>query len=196
METVSTPKSLLVLIGGLVAGVGLGLILVLVCGVGGYVVGLRASAQDADPPANPSTVLAIGSPVPEFALVALNGQQVKINELRGYPIMINFWASWCGPCVAEMPLIQDRYDQYGSRLVILAINADEPRSDVLDFVNDNGLTFSILLDPNGSVQSLYHIRAYPTSFFVDAEGILQAEHIGTLSATQIDQYLGMIGVGK
>lgn len=68
--------------------------------------------------------------------------------------------------------------------------------DVLDYINLKSLTFSILLDPDGSVQDLYGVHAYPTSFFVDADGVLQAQHIGTLSAAQIDQYLRMIGVGE
>jgi thiol-disulfide isomerase/thioredoxin len=191
MET-KARNSLLVVACGLVAGLGLGLLVLFGCGVGGYLLGIGVSSKNADQPG----ALAVGSPVPDFALVALNGQQVRLSELRGYPVVINFWATWCGPCVAEMPLLQKRYEQYEPELIILAVNADEPRQDVLDFVNDKELTFSILLDPNGSVQNQYRIRAYPTSFFVDAEGILQAQYVGTLSEAVLDEYLGMSGVGK
>lgn len=193
---ISRGKSLWILLASLFGGIGLGFAALLVWGVGKYVLQSAPSAVDGGDDGIRPSVVEIGSLVPGFTLDALNGQQVKFDDLRGYPIMINFWASWCGPCTSEMPLLQDRYDQYGSRLLILAINASEPRQDVLDYVNLEGLTFSILLDPDGSIQDLYNIHAYPTSFFIDAEGVLQAQHIGSLSATQIDQYLRMIGVGK
>ncbi len=189
---ISRGKSLLVLLVSLFGGIWIGFVILMAFGVGKYVLGSTPSSAGGEPPA----VLVIGSSAPGFSLEALNGQEVEFQDLRGYPIMINFWASWCGPCDSEMPLLQDRYNQYDSRLLILAVNASEPRQDVLDYINLKGLTFSILLDPDGSVQDLYGVHAYPTSFFVDADGVLQAQHIGTLSAAQIDQYLRMIGVGE
>jgi len=165
---ISRGKSLWILLASLFGGIGLGFAALLVWGVGKYVLQSAPSAVDGGGNEIRPSEVEIGSLAPGFTLDALNGQQVKFDDLRGYPIMINFWATWCGPCTSEMPLLQDRYDQYGSHLLILAINASEPRQDVLDYVNLEGLTFSILLDPDGSIQDLYNIHAYPTSFFIDA----------------------------
>jgi thiol-disulfide isomerase/thioredoxin len=111
-------------------------------------------------------------------------------------VLINFWATWCGPCVEEMPTIEKYYHQYKNELRVLAVNDDEPAADVENFVHDMGLSFDILLDPGAKVQSLYRLRGYPTSFIVDAEGIIRVQHIGPMSEKQLEGYLSQVGVGQ
>jgi thiol-disulfide isomerase/thioredoxin len=138
----------------------------------------------------------LDQPAPDFKLETLSGESIQLSELRGKPVVINFWATWCGPCIEEMPTIEKYYHQYKNDFRILAVNDDEPAADVEKFVRDMGLTFDILLDPGAKVQSLYRLRGYPTSFIVDAEGIVRVQHIGPMSEKQLEGYLSEVGVGQ
>jgi thiol-disulfide isomerase/thioredoxin len=132
---------------------------------------------------------------PEFSLNNLNGEKILLKQTRGKAIVLNFWATWCGPCVIEMPSLQKYYEKYPEQLEILAINADEPEVNVRQFVYELGLTFDILLDPGGNIQELYNIQAYPTSYFLDRDRVIRAQHIGSFTEEQLGEYLAMVGVG-
>jgi peroxiredoxin len=95
-----------------------------------------------------------------------------------------------------MPNIRKFYEKYPGQFDVLAVNADEPRPDVERFVDDMGLTFDVLLDPGGKTQQLYQIRGYPTSFIVDAQGIIRVQHIGLLTEDNLKDYLLKVGVGQ
>lgn len=138
----------------------------------------------------------VGAQAPDFALLDLEGELVRLADLRGHPILINFWATWCGPCRLEMPIMQQRFEEFGDQgFIILAINFDEPQAIVQAFNNEIGLTFPILLDPGAEVQRRYRMRGYPASFFVDRDGIIQAHHIGLMTQNQLDENLTLIGIG-
>jgi peroxiredoxin len=137
----------------------------------------------------------IGERSPDFELSNLAGERVRLSDQRGKPVILNFWATWCSPCVVEMPNIQKYYERYPGDFSVLAVNADEPELTVKRFVEDMGLSFDILLDPGGDVQSLYQIRGYPTSYFVDGEGVIRVQHIGFLTEDQLADYLSQVGVG-
>lgn len=138
----------------------------------------------------------MGSIAPNFKLQTLDGEEVQLSDFRGHPVLINLWATWCGPCRLEMPAIQDRFELYGDDgFVVLAVDFDEPVSAVKDFRDELGLTFHILLDPGANVQKLYRNRNYPTSFFVDEAGVIQVHHIGVMTEGQLDENLAEIGVG-
>lgn len=136
----------------------------------------------------------MGALAPDFELQNLAGETVHLSDYRGQSVLINFWATWCGPCVVEMPDIQERYDAYIPDLVVLGLNFDEPQETVQAFVNELELTFPILLDVGGKIQQQYQVRGYPSSFFVDPEGVIQVIHIGVMLPEQIDEYLFQIGI--
>ncbi|MCU0489114.1 MAG: TlpA family protein disulfide reductase [Anaerolineales bacterium] len=118
---------------------------------------------------------------PDFELPSASGEIVRVTELRGKPVMLNVWASWCGPCRAEMPAMQRVYENYQSQgLEILAVNStsQDTRQDALAFVESLGLRFPILFDDEGQVARLYQVNALPTTFFIDAQGIIQDVIIG------------------
>ncbi|MBC8496885.1 MAG: TlpA family protein disulfide reductase [Anaerolineales bacterium] len=118
---------------------------------------------------------------PDFTLQNVAGETITLSELRGQPVLINLWASWCGPCRAEMPAMQRIYESYQEQgFVILAVNAtnqDSPNSAAA-FAVEHSLTFPILLDVDGAVSGLYRLRSLPTSFFVNREGIIEEIVIG------------------
>jgi cytochrome c biogenesis protein CcmG, thiol:disulfide interchange protein DsbE len=118
---------------------------------------------------------------PDFLLKDPQGETLQLAELAGQPVLVNLWASWCPPCRAEMPTMQRVYEEYQDQgFVILAVNATNQDSlnAASNFVESLGLTFPILLDPSGEVSAAYEVRALPTSFFIDREGIIREVVVG------------------
>jgi peroxiredoxin len=137
----------------------------------------------------------VGAPAPDFELQTLSGSGLRLTDLRGKVVLLNYWATWCTPCQQEMPLLQDRAVRYPTELVILGINYNEPASLVQDFVTNLKITFPILLDPGSKIQDLYRVRGYPTTVIVDVQGVIRVVHIGGLSGTMLDDYLKKLGIG-
>ncbi len=140
---------------------------------------------------NPAPI--VNRAAPDFVLNDLSGTPVRLSSLKGRPIVINFWATWCGPCQSEMPLIEKTAEKYPN-LTILAVNDDEAVSDVNSFVKRFGLSFPILMDPGAAVNIQYQVTGLPTSFFVDENGIIRSLQIGVLSEEQLKDHLHKIGL--
>ena len=118
---------------------------------------------------------------PDFTLDLVGGGQVTLSELRGKVTLINLWATWCPPCRSEMPAIQQVYEANRERgLEVLAINMTYQDSETaaVEFAQEHGLTFPILLDRTGTVGYQYQLRSLPTTFFVDQEGVIQQVILG------------------
>ncbi|MFC2053121.1 TlpA disulfide reductase family protein [Chloroflexota bacterium] len=118
---------------------------------------------------------------PDFRLSTHEGETVTLSDLRGQPVLINLWTSWCPPCKAEMPALEHVYQDYkDDGLEILAVNStsQDDAADAITFVKDLGLTFTILFDHNGRVSEQYHLQALPTSVFINREGIIQEIVVG------------------
>ncbi|MEQ6391051.1 TlpA disulfide reductase family protein [Bacillaceae bacterium S4-13-58] len=134
--------------------------------------------------------LSVGMQAPDFTLKTLDGETVSLSDFRGQKVMINFWATWCPPCRAEMPDMQKFYED--EKVVILAVNLTETESskdDVYDFRKEFGLTFPILIDENLDVGTQYQIRPIPTSFMIDTEGIIQHKATGPMNYEQMVEEL-------
>jgi len=124
----------------------------------------------------------VGKQAPDFQLLNLEGQPVSLSDFQGKPVLLNFWATWCGPCRQEMPLIQGIFEeQSGKGLVILAIDIGETPSAVNNFIQRSNFSFPVLLDTDQDVALEYNIRAIPTTFFIDKDGIIQAIKVGAFS---------------
>jgi peroxiredoxin len=118
---------------------------------------------------------------PDFTLKTLEGQTVKLSDLRGKVILVNIWASWCPPCKAEMPALEHVYQKYKDRdFVVLAVNStvQDTAANAQAFVSQNNLTFPILIDESGLVTQLYRVQSLPTSFFIGADGVISEVIIG------------------
>jgi len=123
-----------------------------------------------------------GKRAPDFELETLEGGTVKLSDYRGKRVMLNFWASWCGPCRAEMPDMQTFHED--TEIVILAVNLTDTESsekNIPNFVDEHGLTFPILLDKETEVATRYQIQPIPTSFMIDSDGIIHKVAYGALN---------------
>lgn len=120
-----------------------------------------------------------GFTAPDFTLETLDDGKVTLSELQGQVVVINLWATWCPPCRSEMPALERVWNEYrDDGLVMLAVNQREAPSRVSAFVDEFGLTFPVLLDRDGGVGARYHLRAYPTTFFVGRDGVIRDVVLG------------------
>lgn len=123
-----------------------------------------------------------GQMAPDFELTTLEGETVKLSDFRGKRVMLNFWATWCPPCRAEMPDMQRFHED--KDVVILAVNLRETETNtekVQDFLDERDLTFQVLLDDKTTVANLYQIQPIPSSFMIDSEGRIQNKAFGALN---------------
>ncbi|MEK4147700.1 TlpA disulfide reductase family protein [Robertmurraya sp. FSL W8-0741] len=122
---------------------------------------------------------------PSFAITTLDGEDVTLDDYKGKKVLLNFWATWCPPCRKEMPDMQQLYEENrDDDFVVLAVNmtnTEKKRSDVVQFVDHYQLTFPILMDENGKVAQQYEILSYPTSFFIDSDGVIRGKIVGEMS---------------
>jgi thiol-disulfide isomerase/thioredoxin len=132
-------------------------------------------------------------PALDFKLKDLNGKEVSLSDFKGKKVFLNFWASWCPPCKAEMPDIEKLYSETkDTDLVILAVNVGEGKSDVTSFLNDNKYNFTVLLDSDQNITNQYNIKGIPTSFFIDKEGNIVSSKVGGMSLDEMKSYISKL----
>ena len=125
-----------------------------------------------------------GEAAPDFTLATVAGDSLSLASLKGQVVLVDFWATWCGPCIAEMPVLQQLYEDFDGRGVeIVAVSTDITTAKVPAFVDRHGLTFPILLS-GLSVQALYRVTALPTLFVVDQRGTIRHVHVGYTPGTE------------
>lgn len=136
---------------------------------------------------------AVGARPPTLALPSDHGQTVSLDTFRGQPVVINFWATWCLPCRAEMPELEAAYVAHQARgLAILGVNLGEDRETVLAFRRDLGLTFPLLLDELGRASAEYGVKGLPTTLFIARDGRITHIHFGALSTKTLQEQLSRI----
>ena len=136
-----------------------------------------AAISGSGPPPSPRE----GFSAPDFTLELLGGGQTTLSNLRGQVVLVNFWATWCPPCRAEMPAIEKVYRSFKPLgLEVLAVNLTDQDSEaaVTSFIQELGLTFPIPLDRDGSVSARYTLRGLPSSFFIDRQGMIRSVVVG------------------
>jgi len=146
-------------------------------------------------PTTPPIGLAVGFTAPELTLTDLEGQEIRLSELRGKPVLVNFWAVWCGFCRIELPEMQEVYQEHkDDGFVILAIDVQEDPDQVKAFVDELGLTFPIIIDDTGVTTRAYRVRGLPTSYFVGPDGIILGKQIGPIDRQWMKDHLALAGV--
>ena len=137
----------------------------------GAVLGVGAGAARA--------AIAPTSMAPDFTLRTMGGPNLRLQEQRGRVVMVNFWATWCGPCRQEMPQLNKLYEKYrASGFVLLGVNVDDDSRNALDVANKLSLTFPVLLDTDKVVSHLYDLRTMPSTILIDRDGKVRYVHPG------------------
>lgn len=136
---------------------------------------------------------AIGQRAPEFVLADLDGNPIRLADLRGRPVIVNFWASWCGPCVEEFPLLRDAAQQHADDgLAVVGIVYQDRSEAARDFLQRNRATWPAAMDPGDRVAAAYGVYGPPETFFIGRDGTIVARQIGQFSAASLDEKVAAI----
>jgi cytochrome c biogenesis protein CcmG, thiol:disulfide interchange protein DsbE len=134
-----------------------------------------------------------GPPVPDREFETFEGEVTSLPELAGEPIVVNFWASWCAPCIAEMPDFETVHRDLEGRARFLGLNTQDDRAAADDLVEQTGVTYDLALDPDGDLFRDFEVFAMPSTYFVDRDGIIVHRHGGLATEGQlrdlIDEHL-------
>lgn len=134
-----------------------------------------------------------GKKVPDFTAPLLKGDgELSMSDLEGKPVVLNFWASWCGPCKDEAPLLQSAYEEYGDRISFLGVDIRDALSDALEFVDTYGLTYPSVRDEEMRVYADYGLTGQPETFFIDSQGVLVKHVPGPVDEDTLFQTLDVL----
>ena len=135
-------------------------------------------------------------PAPDFTVVDANGNPVKLSDWKGKPVVVNFWASWCPPCKAEMPDFQAVYEELGDQVIFMIINVTDGANETLEsakkHIADNGYTFPVYFDTQLLAANAYYVSSIPMTFFVDKEGNLVTYAKGMIDAQTLRRAIRLI----
>ena len=135
-----------------------------------------------------SSAIAPATAAPDFTLHAMGGPNLRLKEQRGRVVMVNFWATWCGPCRQEMPQLNRLYEKYkSSGFVLLGVNVDDDVAKATEVAGKLGVTFPVLLDTEKTVSKLYDLNTMPSTVIIDREGKVRYVHRGYLAGYE-DNY--------
>ena len=139
----------------------------------------------------------VGRAGPDFSLETAQGGVLRLSDLQGQPVLLNFWASWCPPCRIEMPELVAAYERYQSQgLVIVGVNLQEADGKVLEFARDFGMTFPIVIDRDSEVADVWRlggpVKGIPTSYFIDEAGVIRAFYYGPMTEEALEERLAQI----
>lgn len=136
------------------------------------------------------------TPAPDFTVYDLEGEPVKLSDFRGQPVVLNFWASWCGPCKNEMPDFQAAFEKYGDRVAFMMVNLTDNTTETVEtasaLIADLGYTFPVYYDTTEAASILYRVSSIPVTFFVDAQGDIVAYGTGSMALETVEKGIGMI----
>ena len=137
-----------------------------------------------------------GSEAPDFTVYDLEGNAYKLSDFRGKPVLLNFWASWCGPCQMEMPDFQKFYETHGDKVNFVIVNLTDGQQETVEsasaFIAEKGYTFPVYYDTDIDAAMKYGVSAVPVSYFIDAEGYFVAWAQGALSADMLQQGMDLL----
>lgn len=148
----------------------------------------------ADP--SSATGLTVGQRAPEFSGATLEGLSVRLSEFRGQPVLINIFASWCGPCQIEAPHLVAIHQEYDGQVQVIGINLQETPAAVASFQQTYAIDFPLVLDPGGELTEIYRPVGLPTTWFIDPQGVIRYVHAGPLTLELLQQAIQAAQAGK
>jgi thiol-disulfide isomerase/thioredoxin len=137
------------------------------------------------PSSGPEAMVEVGLEAPKFKLPDLSGQEVSLDQYKGKVVMLDFWATWCGPCRMSMPILENIQKEYSNDLTLLAINLQEPRDGVRDFVREQGIHSRVLLDESGKIGETYGAGSIPMQVLIDRQGVVRYIVFGVRAASEL-----------
>ena len=150
--------------------------------------GSAAISSDENSGADAGTANDLG-PAADFVVFDADGAEHRLADYIGHPIVLNFWASWCGPCRQEMPYFDDAFAEYGDQVIFLMVNATDGTSETQEtaqsYIDESRFLFPVYFDLEGSACSAYRITAFPTTWFIDSNGRVAGYHVGSMSAQDL-----------
>jgi cytochrome c biogenesis protein CcmG/thiol:disulfide interchange protein DsbE len=171
----------------------------MVAGVGLFIVGVTAwfllANRLADDPTQPTDFSAIPAKVqydaPTLTLNDIEGNRFSLSDYRGQVVLVNLWATWCPPCKAEMPLLQDYYTKHKKEgFSVIAIEDGDPTSDVISFIKEYNLTFPVWLDPTyQATDNAFKTKNLPSSYVIDRTGKVKLAWVGAINAANLEKYV-------
>ena len=172
--------------------IGSGLIILSILG---FILWPKDTGSPETEPADPVNVqssipIEVEFPAPSLTVNGLDGQAVSLQDYHGKVILVNNWATWCPPCKAEMPTLQEYFEEHSDQdFMIVAIDAGDPTSDIINFVDEYGLTFDVLADPNMTALAAFRNNSLPSSYVIDENGIVRLAWTGTISHEMLEKHV-------
>ena len=138
---------------------------------------------------------AAANPAPDFTVTDADGRSVKLSDFAGKPVVLNFWASWCGPCKSEMPAFEAAYLEQGAEVQFVMVNLtgnSETVETASSFIAGAGYTFPVFFDTAGEGAAAYRVSSIPATYFIDSDGNIVASHVGAMNSATLENYLAKI----
>lgn len=167
------------------------LALVLIAGVLAVVLYLQVGSLT-----RPPVGTGIGEVAPDFTGTTLDGETIRLSDFRGKIVLVNEFASWCGPCLIETPHLVDVYNAEGSEVVFIGINIEETEAQVAGYREQFSVPYPLVLNEDGELTELYRPIGLPTSWFIDPEGVIRYVHAGPMTTPMLNEALNAIREGR
>lgn len=135
---------------------------------------------------------AVGYRAPDFTLQTLSGEPFTLSDQQGQPVVLNFWATWCPPCRAEIPFFQAASRKYNGQVIIAGVDDGEPADRVAPFVREMGITYPVPLDESGEISRIYRVSSLPETVFIDRNGVVQNIHLGIMNQAMLEERIGQL----
>ncbi len=154
------------------------------------------SSDNTEPSGNTQQPGSTAFSAPDFEVLDKDGHRVKLSDFHGKPILLNFWATWCPPCKAEMPDLQEAYEAYGEEICFVMVNLTDGSRDTVDivknFVAANGYTFPVYFDTQSSAAIAYRVSSIPATYLISAEGEIVKSKTGMMTASEIESAMKLL----
>ncbi|MDR2375625.1 MAG: redoxin domain-containing protein [Treponema sp.] len=136
--------------------------------------------------------LAVGKRAPDVTLNTPDGRTAKLSDYRGKPVVLHFWATWCGPCIRELPLIAELGARNSAELTVLAVNCAETDQEVSSFLADMKLVLNVMMDRDFLISETYNVNAIPQTYLIDSEGIIRSIQVGAYTRPELNRDLAIL----